>query len=212
LFVVDAFHALGVFPFDAKKDGVDVLVSGFYKWMCGPHGVACVYTNENVLQDLKPTYMGWHGVEDNVIERIQQNRDAFDVPFPHDRAGFAATAARFEWGTWATVAVIGALESMKFALESNADSRFQAIRKRRDELVEGLRKLGLKFLTPKVDAKHLGSGIVTFEAKNHRELVRKLASSRIMVSGRFGYIRVSPHFYNTQDDIDKLLEALKDSL
>lgn len=207
LLIVDAFHALGVFPVDAPHDGIDALVSGFYKWLCGPHGVACVYVQEKVLPDLKPTYIGWHGVKDNVIERIQANRDPFDRPFPHDQAPPSATAARFEWGTWATVAVKGALEALRFTFQTAPATRFQAIGKYREQLIEGLEAQDAKLLTPPADV-NPGGGIVTYEARNHGAIVERLASKRIIVSGRFDHIRVSPHFYNTPQDIDRLLEVL----
>ncbi len=208
LMVVDGFHALGVFPFDVKKDGIDVYVNGFYKWMCGPHGVACIYADRTVLPNLKPAYIGWHGIKDNVIERIQAGRDPFDVPFPLDRATPSETAARFEWGTWASVTVRGAIEAAKFALDNDVGSRFQAIRKNRNRLLEGLRAQRVEILTPSED-ENPGAGIVTFGTKDHKALVKKLAERGIVVSGRFNHVRVSPHFYNTSEEIDKFLNALK---
>jgi cysteine desulfurase / selenocysteine lyase len=206
IMLVDAFHGVGVFPIDMKRDGVDAAFGGFYKWLCGPHGAACVWVREDVLPGLEPSYTGWHGINDNVIERLRQNRDVFDVPFPLDSAMPAKDAARFEWGTWACVVVRGAIEAVKFALQNDPDSRFQVIKKRREELMDGLHRLGKKVLTPTEEA--AVSGIVTFAQKNHKELVAKLASQRIVVSGRFDHVRVSPHFYNTSEEVQTLLDAL----
>jgi selenocysteine lyase/cysteine desulfurase len=208
LILVDGFHGIGVFPIDAKRDSIDVLIGGFYKWLCGPHGAACLWVRQDVLRDLEPSYTGWHGIRDNVIERLHQNRDVFDVPFPLESATPAKDAARFEWGTWASVVVRGAVEAVKFALDTNPASRFEVIRKRRDELMAGLNDLGKEVLTPEDPA---GSGIVTFAQKNHKELVRKLASQKIVVSGRFDHVRVSPHFYNTSHEVQTLLSALSRS-
>ena len=72
----------------------------------------------------------------------------------------------------------------------------------------GLNDLGKEVLTPEDPA---GSGIVTFAQKNHKELVRKLASQKIVVSGRFDHVRVSPHFYNTSHEVQTLLSALSRS-
>ncbi len=208
LLVVDSFHALGVFPFDVKREGVDVLVSGFYKWLCGPHGVACVYVDENLLGSLMPSYLGWLGIEDSVVERLQAGRDPFDVPFPLNRATPSRSAARFEWGTWATVAVRGAMEAMKFALKSDIEMRFRSIGALRAQLLEGLETLGVKILTPPIEV-NPGAGIVSFESKKQGELVSKLAKQKVMVSGRFGYVRVSPHFYNTAEDVRRFLDAVR---
>ncbi len=208
IMAVDGFHALGVFPFDVKKDGIDVFVNGFYKWMCGPHGVACIYADSKLLPDLKPSYIGWHGIKDNVIERIQAGRDPFDVPFPIDSATPSATAARFEWGTWASVTVKGAIEAVKFAFDTDVAARYETIKRRRTRLMEGLRRKGVEILTPSEDV-NPGGGIVTFGTKDHKKLVSDLMKEKIVVSGRFNHVRVSPHFYNTDEEIDTFLEALK---
>lgn len=208
IMVVDGFHALGVFPFDVKKDGIDVYVNGFYKWMCGPHGVACIYADSELLPDLKPAYIGWHGIKDNVIERIQAGRDPFDVPFPTDSATPSATAARFEWGTWAAVTVKGAIEAVKFAFDTDVATRYGIIKRRRMQLMEGLRSKRVEILTPSEDM-NPGGGIVTFGTKDHKTMVSELSKDKIIVSGRFNHVRVSPHFYNTSEEIDKFLDALK---
>lgn len=207
LLVVDGFHGIGVFPIAAKKDGIDVLVGGFYKWLCGPHGAACVYVDKDVLPRLEPGYTGWHGIKDNVVERLQQGRDVFDVPFPLDSATPSRTSARFEWGTWAMVVVDGAIEAVKFAILTDPAARWESIRSIRRELVDGLRDLRLRVLAEEQESE--GSGIITFATKDHKLLVKNLAERRVIVSGRFNHVRVSPHFYNTTDDANALIEALK---
>lgn len=208
LLIVDGFHATGVFPIDVKKDGIDVFVGGFYKWLCGPHGAACVYVDREALRNLEPGYTGWHGINDNVIERLQQGRDVFDLPFPLTTAPPAKTAARFEWGTWAVVVVDGAVEAVKFALQTDPAARWDAILKVKGGLIEGLENLGFKVLAASSKATE-GSGIVTFGTENHTRMVKELAEKRIIVSGRFNHVRVSPHFYNTREDVGCLLDALK---
>jgi len=150
----------------------------------------------------------WHGIEENVIERLQQGRDVFDVPFSLDRAVPSRTSARFEWGTWAVVVVERAIEAVKFALLTDPASRWESIRKMRRELVEGLENLGLRVLAAGDET--LGSGIVTFATADHKQLVKKLAERRVVVSGRFNHVRVSPHFYNAAEDVDLLLSALRE--
>lgn len=211
LIFVDGFHGLGVFPIDVKLDGIDALCGGFYKWLCGPHGAACVYVNAGVLEHLEPSYIGWLGIEDNVLERVLEGRDPFDVPFQMETARPSATSARFEWGTWAAVVVKGAVEALKFAMEIDPASRFEIIGRRKRELLDGLRELGVKTLASK-DERNPGSGITTFSTRDHKTLVRKLAERKIIVSGRFNHVRVAPHFYNTGDEIDALLGALKPEL
>lgn len=211
LVLVDGFHGLGVFPIQAKSDGIDAFFGGFYKWLCGPHGAACVYVDSRVLPGLEPAYTGWHGIKDNVVERALANRDVFDVPFPLESATPSATAARFEWGTWASVVVRGAIAALKFAIQTDSAARYIEITKRRRELVEGLEELGIRPLGRGIQ-ENQGGGIVTFATKDHKALVRRLGDKGIIVSGRFNHVRVSPHFYNTPEEIDLFLSALKEEL
>lgn len=207
LVIVDSFHALGVFPVDVKKDGIDAMVCGFYKWLCGPHGVACIYARDELLDSLEPAYIGWYGIEDNVIERLMQGRDPFDRPFPLNSARPSRTASRFEWGTWALIAVRGAVEALKFALQNDPSYRFNKIKKLVNKIIYGLDNMGLRVLARDANLKD-GSGIVTFPINDHKPIVSKLTDRKIIVSGRFNHIRISPHFYNTQYEVEELIQAL----
>ena len=74
LVIVDAFHALGVMPIDVRDLDVDVLASGTYKWLMGPHGAAYLYVKHEFLDELEPSIVGWHGISDSVIARVQRGR------------------------------------------------------------------------------------------------------------------------------------------
>lgn len=208
LVLVDGFHAVGVFPVDVKKLGVDVFVSGFYKWMCGPHGVACLYVSRKVLSETEPSYIGWHGINDNVIRRVNSGCDPFDLPLPIDGVP-SPNCDRYEWGTWASVTVRGALESIKFAERFTPKKRIKHVQYLVKELAANLSNLGIKPITP-YDNENEFAGIITFPAKKYHELIDELKRRKIIVSGRYGNIRVSPHFYNTVEEIDKLLKAVKE--
>jgi selenocysteine lyase/cysteine desulfurase len=207
LVVVDCFHAMGVFPFDVKSLSVDVLVTGFYKWICGPHGVACLYVSKELLENSEPSYIGWHGIEDSVAERVMKGRDPFDVPFNFKSARPSKSASRYEWGTWASVVVKGAIEAVNWMRIVTPANRFRIISELRDYLLEKLQELGFKLVTPsKTDSL---AGIVTFKTDDHVKMVEKLRKRGVVVSGRYNHIRVSPHFYNTYEDIQELLNSLK---
>jgi selenocysteine lyase/cysteine desulfurase len=99
LMLVDAFHALGVMPVDVKHLDVDVLVSGTYKWLMGPHGTAYLYVKPERLDELEPAIVGWHGISDSVIARVRGGQDIFGRPFDPSKTELASDATRFEWGT-----------------------------------------------------------------------------------------------------------------
>ena len=87
-------------------------------------------------------------------------------------------------------------------------SRFRVIARRKLELLDGLADLGARVVTPTQEGG--GSGIVAFEQRNQTETVAALAAKNVVVSGRFGNLRVSPHYYNTAEDIATFLAALRE--
>ncbi len=204
--VADSFHGLGVFPINVKQDNVDALVCGMYKWMQGPHGAAYMYTRRDRINDLDPNYIGWHGVEDSVVRRMTKQEDLFGRPFNIEEAQPAADATRFEGGSWGVVSIIGAKAALEYALKHDQQERYHRVLKVTEHLVEGLKKKGRRVVTPLQSDRR--SGIVVFEDADPRATFEKLKSLNITVASRVKSIRVSPHYYNTEDEIDKLLAAL----
>ncbi|HZY93955.1 MAG TPA: aminotransferase class V-fold PLP-dependent enzyme [Candidatus Bathyarchaeia archaeon] len=205
-FIADSFHGLGVFPINAKKDDVDALVCGMYKWMQGPHGAAYLYAKREKLPDLDPGYIGWHGVEDSVVRRVSRHEDLFGKPFDLTNAEPASDATRFEGGSWGVVSIIGAKAALEYALGHDQQERYRQVLKITDRLISGLRKKGRKVLSP-LDSDRR-SGIVVFEDSDPVGTFKKLKALNITVASRVKAIRVSPHYYNTVEEIDKLLAAL----
>jgi selenocysteine lyase/cysteine desulfurase len=204
LMLVDAFHALGVIPIDARRLGVDVLICGTYKWLMGPHGAAYLYVRQEVLDQLEPSIIGWHGISDSVIARVQRNQDVFGRPFDLNEALPAKNATRFEWGTWSVVSVQGAKAALEFTLKYPPQERAPMIERLNERLVDGLRKKGRRVTSPLEKEKR--SGIVTFEIDHAAQVARNLQKEHIVVAPRVNTLRVSPHFYNTEHEIDTLLD------
>jgi cysteine desulfurase / selenocysteine lyase len=205
-FIADSFHGLGVFPINARRDDVDALVCGMYKWMQGPHGAAYLYTKREKLPELDPGYIGWHGVEDSVVRRVSKQEDLFGKPFDLTNAEPAPDATRFEGGSWGVVSIIGAKAALEYALTHDQQERYQQVLKLTDHLISGLRKKGRNILTP-LDSDRR-SGIVVFEDNDPAGTFQKLKALNITVASRVKAIRVSAHYYNTVEEIDKLLAAL----
>ena len=78
----------------------------------------------------------------------------------------------------------------------------------RDRVHEGFEELGLKVITPPRE-RNAGAGIVSFESGRQQEVVQSLMKRNVVVSGRFGSVRASPHFYNVPEEVESLLSALK---
>jgi cysteine desulfurase/selenocysteine lyase len=206
LMVVDAFHAVGVMPVDAHKIGVDILTCGTYKWLMGPHGTAFLYVNREILQQLEPTIVGWHGISDSVVARALANEDTFGRPFDLSRVEPAGDATRFEWGTWSVISVVGAKAAIEFSLEYSPADREPLIEKLTDRLLDGLRKRSKRVTSPL--EKERRSGIVTFEVDDAGKMARRLQEQGVVVAPRVNTLRVSPHFFNTETEIDALLEKI----
>ncbi len=204
--IADSFHGLGVFPISAKQDEVDALVCGMYKWMQGPHGAAYLYTRKDRLDELDPNYIGWHGVEDSVVRRVSRQEDLFGKPFNIEDAEPARDATRFEGGSWGVISIVGAKAALEYALKHNQQERYHRVLKVTDHLIDGLKKKGRRILTPLHSDRR--SGIVVFEDEDPSATYKKLKSLNITVASRVKSLRASPHYYNTEEEIDKLLHAL----
>ena len=206
LMIVDAFHALGVMPVDARRDGIDVLTSGVYKWLMGPHGAAFVYVKREMLDQMQPSFTGWHGIKGNIIERFLAGTDPFIDPFDLEDAIPAETASRFEWGTWPPVSIVGAKEALSLAVKDDMKDRYGRISSLTTRLIDGLQKSGKRILSPLHEDRR--SGIVSYVDEDQSNTVARLKKRRIIVSGRVKMLRVSPHFYNTKEEIDHLLDVI----
>lgn len=206
LMLVDAFHAIGVIPVDAKKLGVDVLTCGTYKWLMGPHGTAFLYVSREALERLDPGIVGWHGISDSVVARVRSKQETFGRPF--DLAGVdpAKDATRFEWGTWSVIAVVGAKAALEFTLKYAPEEREPLVERLNERLVDGLTRKGKQITSPL--EKERRSGIITFRVDEAAQISRRLQQEHVMVAPRVNTLRVSPHFYNTDDEVDALLDRL----
>jgi cysteine desulfurase / selenocysteine lyase len=202
----DSFHYLGVFPLDVKQDGLDALVCGMYKWMQGPHGAAFVYTKHDRLKGMDPNYIGWHGVKDSVARRLINQEGLFGKPFNIEETTPAPDATMFEGGSWGVISNVGAKAALEFALKHDQTERSHRVLKVTEHLIEGLKKKGRKIQSPIQSDRR--SGIVVFEDPDPMASYEKLKKQNITVAARVGALRASPHYYNTEEEIDKLLAAL----
>ena len=205
--VSDMFHAIGVYPVDVKKLDVDAVVTGSYKWLMSLHGAGLMYVRKDYIERLKPKYTGWLAIEDSVFQRRARGEDEFRRPFKLVDFEYPDTASRFELGTPPIIPVIALYESLKFLMEYDAPGRFDGYTGRNaDYLIDRLSDLGYQVVTPR--DRH--ASIVTFRHENPHETAAKLLEKNIEVSARPGLIRVSPHFYNTKDELDTLVDTLKE--
>jgi selenocysteine lyase/cysteine desulfurase len=206
LMIVDAFHAIGVMPVDVHKIDVDVLTCGTYKWLLGPHGTAFLYVNRESLSQLEPSIIGWHGISDSVVARVLAKEDTFGRPFELGSVKPANDATRFEWGTWSVISVVGSRAAIEFALKYPPSDRWPIIERLTERLIVGLAGRSKAITSPL--EKERRSGIVTFEVDNAGKVARRLQDEGVVVAPRVNTLRVSPHFFNTEGEIDSLVEKV----
>jgi kynureninase len=191
--VVDAYQSIGAFPFDVHDSGADYLVGGTLKWLMGGPGIAFLYARRDVADGARPSAVGWWGVADPF---------AFDVEHLDPGKG----ARRFEYGTPAVAAIYAARAGIALLREigiATVRERHQTLSQR---LVDGARAQGWTVRCP-TDARER-TAIVTLEHPEPQRAVDLLRSKKVITDSRPGLIRLSPHYFNTADELDRALELL----
>jgi cysteine desulfurase/selenocysteine lyase len=197
--IVDAIQSVGAMPINVKTDDVDFLMAACYKWLLSPSGAGYLYVKDELIEKFEPAYVGWASVRQEVFETI----DFWDIW----SLKLSKTASRFEVGSPSMISLVGAAEAMKMLLHYGTENIKHRIIKLTDFLIDLIKDLGFELQTP--EGKQYRSGIVNFKMKRPQRVVEKLKKKGIMVSARAWGIRVSPHFYNTEEEIGKLMEEIK---
>jgi len=197
--IVDAIQSAGAMQIDVKKDDVDFLMSACYKWLLSPSGAGYLYVKEELIEKFEPPFVGWASVKPEIFETI----DFWDIW----SLRLSETASRFEVGSPSFISLIGATEALKMLLNIGIEKIEGRILKITDHLMEAVKDLGLELQTPE-ESQHR-SGIVNFKINKPQEVAEKLNNKGIVVSARAHGIRVSPHFYNTEEEIEKFTEEIK---
>lgn len=197
LFVVDAYQSAGQIPVDAKASGADVLITGPLKWLLGGPGLAYLYVRTDRIPDLVPTVTGWFGADRQ-----------FD--FDSARLMLRSDARRFEMGTPALPTVHSALGGQSIIEEVGVDvirARNAALTER---LIERARSRGLRIRCGATAA--VRSAIVMVAHEDAYGATARLADARVIVDARPGHVRISPHFYNTEAEVDHVVDLLAEEL
>jgi selenocysteine lyase/cysteine desulfurase len=199
LFFLDAIQGLGAFPIDVGEIGVDFLAADGHKWMLGPEGAGYAYIRRDHLERLRPFGVGWHSV-------IQSD-------YTHVELNLKPAAARYEGGSQNMVGMLGLGASLELLTELGIGNVAAAILDITERACERLTASGAKIVSDR-RMEHRGghqrSGIVAFEWPGADPLaVKRHALRQEVVFGcRAGRLRISPHAYNNEDDLDRLVRAL----
>jgi cysteine desulfurase/selenocysteine lyase len=196
-FVVDGIQGVGCVDLDVKKAKIDFLACGGQKWLLSSLGTGFFYLSENTKRKIEPSFFGWMGVDWKLD---------FSNLFRYDLPPFSSSR-KFEIGTYP----FSTLWTMCSSLELLSEIETRAIEKQVLELLDLLLdylKDSPYQIKSSLDPLHR-SGILSFSGKDTARLFRILSRKKIPVSFRENSIRVSPHFYNSPEDIQKLIQVLK---
>lgn len=196
LFVVDVVQGLGALRLDVERDKIDIAAAGCHKWLMAPGGIGVLYIRPDVFSTLLPVNIGWN----SVVNPIDWERQHFDELKP--------TTDRIEEGTPSLLntATLGASVALM------EEVGFDAIEQRVLYLADCARTCvagrSCHVLSPA--APETRSGIVAFRhpSLSNSDVLAKLADSKVTVAVRCGNVRISPHAYNMEADIERAAALL----
>jgi selenocysteine lyase/cysteine desulfurase len=199
LFCVDGIQTLGAFP--TTVENLDFLVADAHKWLLGPCAAGLLYVKKDLHKVMRPPVYGWHNVD--CPEFVAQ-----------ERIELRGDARRFEAGTENLLGLVGLHAALELILEIGVESIAAEILRKRSWFVPALKAKGYTVLHGDVQPAN-ASGIITFHKPGEETTaiharLEAANISTIIRSDRSGkkYIRVSPHFYNTDAELHRVLEAL----
>ncbi|MFX0016094.1 MAG: aminotransferase class V-fold PLP-dependent enzyme [Promethearchaeota archaeon] len=195
-FIVDAIQSLGAVPVDVQKQDIDYLASGGYKWLLGPLGTGFIYIKRELAELLYPSFVG-------------SMSDANPLDLSHHVYIPGRGAKRFQASLGPHTHLIA--RAVKYLNDLGIDKIYQQIMKLTDLIIEIVRNEKIFQLNTPIETKEQRSGIVSFSCPNGEKIVSQLRklSFPIAVSYREGGIRLSPHCYNTIEEIQLCLETIK---
>ena len=194
MFVVDAIQGLGPLTIDVGQSPIDMLACGGQKWLLSPWGTGFTYVRDGIMDRLTPQPVSWMAVRDSDdFSRLVQ----YDLTWRDD-------ARRFEQVTLAYQDFAGMAASLEVIVELGASAMASRLQRAAHALLEGAAARGMSLVTP-LD---YHAGIASVRPTDARAASAKLTSANVIHSVREGTIRLAPHCYTTETDIERTLEAL----
>lgn len=196
LFAVDIIQGLGAMPFDLPAQMVDIAAGASHKWLCAPEGCGILYLSERAHERIQPTLVGWISV-----------KDAWD--FDDYEQQFKPNALAWETGTGGISLFYGLEQSLKLLRDAGAENIEKYLENLTDYLCELLAAKNYEIVSSR--AKGEKSQIVCVRHRGgltSGEIAKRLESEKVVVSPRGDRVRMAPHFFNNEADIERLIEIL----
>ena len=191
--LADSYQAIGAVDFDARALGVDFVTGGTVKYLLGSSGLGFLYVRRELHERLLPSQTGWFADEDIFQMDISDYSPAAD-------------ARRFDAGTPPVPNIYAGIAGMSIVEEAGTAAIEEHVAGLATRLVDGAEELGAHVVTPR----GARSPLVCIESTDVDALVAALAEESIVCSQRDSNLRVSLHLYNVEEDVDRLLGALRE--
>jgi selenocysteine lyase/cysteine desulfurase len=194
-FFVDAIQGLGAFPLDVEAAHIDALAADGHKWLLGPEGCGILYVRRSRQDSILPEEFGWTNVA------------AYNDYASRDMA-LRPDAGRYECGTLNTIGCYGLRASIELLLEAGVERIAPAVQALADQLAAGAIRKGYQLLGDRTPEN--GAGIIAIQKPgiDSRKVVFDLKQKGIAAAPRQGWVRFSPHFYVSPEEIGRVIEAL----
>jgi kynureninase len=197
LVALDAYHSVGVLPVDVRALGVDFLTGGVLKWLCGGPGGCFLWVRPEVSADVAPALTGW---------QAHQHPFAFE-----SEMHYANGAWRWLGGTPVIPALFAATEGPRLLREAGMSAVREKSVRQTSRLIDLADARGFTTTVPRDPARR--GGTVAFDVPHAREVAQALLARDVVVDFRPGAgIRVAPHFYTSDDEVDAAVEAIDNIL
>lgn len=196
LVLLDIYQSAGAIELDAQAWGVDFLIGGTIKWLCGGPACGYLYVRPDLHKELKPRLTGWV---------------AHDAPFDfaHAPMRYAGSVRRFAQGTPSIPALYSALPGLQIIAEVGIDTIARESRRRTERMIEFALEHGWQLNTPRVADDRGGS--VMIGVADGPAMVQRLAERKVFVDSRPGVgLRMSPHFFNTDEEVNEAMAILSE--
>ena len=195
LFCVDAIQSLGCFPLDVAECHVDFLAADGHKWLLSVEGCGLFFCRRALLESSRRAWSGWRSVTDN-------------LDFDRYHLELQPGAGRFEEGTPNTPGIFALGAAIDLLLELGVDAIGRRVLELTDRLCEALAARGAEIASPRAPGPGLGHRRLPLPDEAPARTAARLRAAGVFVVARRGCVRASPHFYNSPEDLERLLRAL----
>jgi cysteine desulfurase/selenocysteine lyase len=194
-FVVDAIQGLGAFPVDVRRCGIHALSSDGHKWLLGPEGCGILYIDSALRERVAPVEFGYTNV-------------ARFTDYGTRDMTLRPDAGRYECGTLNTIGCYGLRAAIEFLLEVGVERVAPVVQALGDRIAAGAAAKGYEVLGTRTTV--TGAGIASFrkQGMDSGAIVHRLKQRGIVTANRSGWVRTSPHFYVSLEEIERMLAEL----